>query len=277
MKLRFIARLVTWFDPSWDRYSDQIEIDLDQFHISFLLKARERSGDFLIIPVAIDIPNVQICRNERGIIDQYRDEESLNKAYMVASYLADVLQLQTGFCQLRDKPEPDQYIPDNQEEKQKLKNSYKVRKISLNIACDVHGCPDLSPQAISRYWRHRELLNIKAHAERLNDPISKYTEWFRALEYCQAAIKKQARQGQPRKKQRSSINDFDRYVAQLTIRNPKEINHLRYLRHQCAHAYEDFVTHGDLGKLQEIEQALPQLHSVVDEIEKKLLKLVKLP
>lgn len=264
MKLKFIAHLSTWHDPIWDKFPNQVEMDLEQFHISFLLKNKKLEDDLLIIPVEIDVPNVQVCRDERGVINKYMDEKSLEKAYEVSTYLADVLHLQTGFCELRDKPRPKEYIPENQQEAQELKNSNQVEMQELVTSWHVHGLADLSSQAISKYWKHRRLINIRASAKRLKDPISKYVELYRALEYCQAEIKRQAR-----RKGQFEENYVAQLIAQLT---GLSLNDLRELRNRCAHAYDNFVTHGYLEKLQEVEQALPNLEKAIKKIEEELLK-----
>lgn len=265
MKLRFRAILKTIWWPAWDNASD-FPIDIKDIRVNFKLSEKQEEGkSFLSFPIEIDIPikDEEICKTRLDTpletpngrqefeLNPYADQKSLQRAHIIAAYVADVLQDQTHYCVLLEIT-PVSYIPETEED-QKLHKSSIVQQQREAVFPFRVGDIDIESikQSFQRSWRHREFLHIKAHAMRLNDPISQYRELYRALEYASKHL--------------PSVEVKDK------LEEDRDLLDLRNIRNKCSHAFEDFITHSDLEGLEKIEEALPKLEEVVEELEKKLL------
>lgn len=290
MKLRFRAILKTIWWPAWDNASD-FPIDIKDIRVNFKLSEKQEEGkSFLSFPIEIDIPikDEEICKTRLDTpletpngrqefeLNPYADQKSLQRAHIIAAYVADVLQDQTHYCVLLEIT-PVSYIPETEEDQKLLESSIVQQQREAVFPFRV-GDIDIESikQSFQRSWRHREFLHIKAHAMRLNDPISKYRELYRALEYAlkhlssvEVKDKLKDKLGEDEKKKK--LKKPDLVLSILTGKKPEYYRDLRDLRDKCSHAFEDFITHSDLEGLEKIEEALPKLEEVVEELEKKLL------
>jgi G3E family GTPase len=290
MKLRFRATLLAAYWPRWEQLSD-CKLSINKFCVAFKLKDKwvDEKKEFLKIPLEIDVPNVEVYKAELDTpiegrkyeLDPYKDEKSYNQAYSLAAYIADVLQRQTHFCELLSIS-PIDYIKETEEDEDLLKNSIvKVQSQATFSWRTGGGSIDLTEQALNRYWNHRELLHIEAHAMRLDDPISKYRELYRVLDYAEREAEREIvgrKRQSPSPQKRSKPNKKDKHLAKFIASSPEEESELkekfcklRELRNQCSHAYNDFITYGNMEGLKKIKESLPELEEIVRRLEEKLL------
>lgn len=283
MKLRFRAVLKVAHWPAWDN-APAFEIPIYNFRLKFKLSERveAESKHFLKLPVEIDIPveDKEIIKTElpkaapdgrRFVLNPYADKNSLQKAYELAAYAADILQNQASYCELLGVT-PDTYVPETDEDKQLIENSLIRRKTELAFAYQVGDIDiDSIKQSFQSYWQHREFLHIKSHAMRLKDPISKYRELYRTLEYAEKHLPKVKVELQEADK-KAGLKKSDLVLAKHTGLKPEDFKELRLLRNQCSHAFENFITHGDSEGIKKIEEeGLLNLKKAVGILEKKLL------
>jgi hypothetical protein len=267
MKLRFRAILKVAHWPAWDKHSD-FTININDIQLNFKLSERVEveAKHFLKLPVEVDIP----IKDEQ-IIKEKLSQDAPKGAYMLAAYAADILQNQASYCELLEVT-PIAYIPETDKDKKLLENSLIEQRLIERKAAFAFRVGDIDIDSIQRsfqrYWQHREFLHIKSHAMRLKDPISKYRELYRTLEYAQKHLPKVKLQKADKK---ARFNKFDLVLAKHTGLKPEEFKNLRLLRDQCSHAAENFITHVDLEGIKKIEEALPRLEKVVNILEKKLL------
>jgi hypothetical protein len=280
MKLRFRAMLKVAHWPAWDKHSD-FTININDIQLNFKLSERVEveAKHFLKLPVEVDIPikDEQIIKEKLPqdasngryfMLNPYEDKNGLPGAYMLAAYTADILQNQASYCELLEVT-PIAYIPETDKDKKLLENSLIKQEREAAFVSRVGDINiDSIQRSFQRYWQHREFLHIKSHAMRLKDPISKYRELYRTLEYAQKHLPKVKLQKADKK---ARFNKSDLVLAKHTGLKPEEFKNLRLLRDQCSHAAENFITHGDLEEIKKIEEAMPMLKKAVDILEKKLL------
>jgi hypothetical protein len=135
MKLRFRAILKVAHWPAWDNalgFQDSYLIDI-QLNFKLSERVEAEAKHFLKLPVEVDIPikDEQIIKEKLPqdapdgryfMFNPYEDKNSLQGAYMLAAYAADILQNQASYCELLEVT-PIAYIPETDKDKKLLENS----------------------------------------------------------------------------------------------------------------------------------------------------------
>lgn len=280
MKLRFTYYLRTWWSSFWDAPEMRAQTECilgEDYSIRFVLERKRRYQEgireYLSVPIEINVSNVQVYRNpsRNQEIDGTLDEGSKQKADLMAAFLADMLQIQAGLGILEGCEATPEYIPESDEDKKRLKG-HRTKWQSETLEFPVESRFDLSSETLSRFWNQPELLYLKARAERLNDPISKYRELYRVVEYAYRGLK--GHKGS-RQSNNSKIKAFDKDIAKYIDLSPEEIRDLRLVRDDCSHPYGKLLTHRNLKGFEGLEAALPKLKRVAEKIENVLLQTQK--
>lgn len=231
-----------------EKYDIQTSLSqtIDNCDVEFTFDA-----DHTVTRMFISIPNVKIMLNEMGIVDAFLDDESRAEAFSLANYIANMLYLQTGKCNISEVCVLG-YVPETETDRKELERT-RVQQKTFGIDAILKGKPDLSKQALSRYITQKDALAIYIDAERMTNLTGKYREFFRVLDhyfpYKGPTFDRKVHQ---------YLKKFDQ---KYTI---KYIETLRNLRNRCSHAksHRDYITTNDLRGMKELRDRMDDVQSI---------------
>lgn len=246
MKLRYEYKVDTWAKD--EKYDAQHSLSqtIDNCDVEFTFDA-----DHAVTRMFISIPNVKIMLNEMGIVDAFLDEKSRAEAHSLANYIANMLHLQTGKCNISEVCVLG-YVPETETNRKKLKRTH-VQQKPFGIDAILKGKPNLSKDALSRYITQKDALAIYIDAERMANLTGKYREFFRVLDHYFPYTGQQ----------------FDREVHQYLRKfDPKYtikyIAKIRDLRNRCSHAKSGnkYITSNDFRGMKELRDRIRDVRSI---------------
>lgn len=200
--------------------------------------------------INVFIPNAKVTYNNQGAIEPL-DKSKDVEAYLVANYVANVLQEETGKCDIRKIPDIPQYVPESQQEEIELEGKTFVLRESFGITALLIIPFDFSEETLNKYLGRTDALAIYSDAKRMSNPIGKYREFFRVLEYFFPF--------EGREFDTKASEYFQKYNRKYT---EKYIRDLRQLRNQCTHARKDYITSNNLAKIEELRSKQKEIQDM---------------
>ncbi len=246
MKLRFEYKLDTMAKDETHDVQNRLSQTIDNCDVEFTF-----DDGHTVTRMFISIPNVKIMLNEMGNVDAFLDEESRAKAYSFANYIANMLYLQTGKCNISEVGVLG-YVSETEADGNELERTC-VHSKTFGIDVILKGRPDLSKEALSRYITQKDTLAIYVDAERMTNLTGKYREFYRVLDHYFPYT------GQK----------FDHKVHQYLRRFDQKytvpyMETLRDLRNRCSHAKScnKYITSNDIRGMQKLRDRMGDVQSI---------------
>jgi len=250
MKLKYTFLLKTAAqDPDHDP-SNARRVAFEDCEVELLFSEHHR-----VEALAVYLPKVRLPQKD-GKFYVPSFERHAARAHAMATFFANLLYVQTGEGELLRASAPPRFLADTKEEGAFLK-TYLSASFAMPVEWTSSAAEyDLQPETIERYRKVANPLIMYADACRLTDPISKFREFYRALEYFFPGFSP-GRKEQFDTAAATYLSGLDQLFTETKIRR------FRVLRDKCSHAQGKFITSAHLPALGRVRQELPTLQQAV--------------
>lgn len=252
MKLKYHYDLESWAnDTAYDSRSS-ITRTIDDCTVEFLFDDTHN-----LCGINVFVPNAEVVYDDSGrvITDGAKDAQ----AYLIANYVSDVLQSQTGKCAIVESQNTPDYIPESEKEVKELAGKTFRKTSTISSTASIRGPCNLSVSGLNKYANQKDAFSIYMDAKRMINPIGKYREFFRVLDHFFPF----------------EGSEFDTRVSDyLQKLNAKYttglIEQLRKLRNRCSHAKSgaSYIAPYNLEGVREVGASL----GTIEEIAKLLIE-----
>jgi hypothetical protein len=201
---------------------------------------------------AIDIliPNASVTYSTGGTI-QPLDKSNDAEAHIIANYIVNVLQEETGKCDIIKTPDTPEYVSETPEEKTLLEGKVFTRTRSIFANAIISGSINFSEKILNKYIKQIDAFAIYSDAKRMTNPVGKFREFFRVLEHFFPYEGEEF--------DRKASKYFGKYDSKFT---EKFVYRLRQLRNRCTHAKKNYITSNDIEGMDQVKTKLKDIHTM---------------
>ena len=244
MKLKYRYEVDTWAkDESGSLKS--LAKHIENYDVEFLFDDEHK-----LTAINVLVPDAKVTYSTEGTV-QPLDKSKDAKAHIIANYIVNVLQEETGKCDFRKLPETPEYVPEISQEEAELKGKKFTFSRSLSADAFIRGRFDFSENTLNKYIKQMDAFAIYSDAKRISNPVGKYREFFRVLEHFFPFERE----------------EFDRKVSSHFIKYDnkyigKYVNDLRQLRNRCSHAKKNYIISSDLAGMEQVKSKLHEIQKM---------------
>ena len=106
------------------------------------------------------VPNAKVTYTTHNGTIQPLDKSKDAEAHVIANYIVNVLQEETGKCDIRKMPDTPEYVPETAEEKAELEGKTFTATKSCGISVALRRTFNFSEQELGKYMKQIDALAI---------------------------------------------------------------------------------------------------------------------
>jgi len=244
MKLKYRYEVDAWARDESENLNS-LSRCIGNYDIEFLFDDEHK-----LTVIDVFVPNAKVTYSLEGTI-QSLDKSKDAEAHIIANYIVNVLQEETGKCGIRKMPDTPEYVPETPEEKAELEGKTFTVTKSYSISALLRRPFDFAEETLSKYLKQIDALAIYSDAKRMNNPVGKYREFFRVLEHFFPYEGDEF--------DRKVSKHFEKYDSKYT---QKYVYDLKQLRNRCSHAKKNYITSNDLTGLEQVKSRLEEIQKM---------------